>query len=599
MPKHFEFQILPLFATIPSMQTGKNSELNTAPRISKYALLAIAVAVSLTVYANSLGGGFVYDDRHFIVENEAIKDLSNIPGLFIADVSFSAGKGKSNYYRPFWFLVLMADYHIFGLVPWGFHLTHILLHGLVTAAVFLFASLITSGVTSGVIGGVRGGARGGAREGGWGGPYRSEPFWAVPFWAALLFATHPIHSMVVNGNGSPEMGMVLFVILALYFYVRGRHMTGALCFFLAALFKETAMVLPAAILAWDASFNKGFLLPVTREKLAAALKRYLPYLSAAALYMGLRTYALGGFASVNHHKDLTFYEYLINVPPLFAKYMWNLLVPVGLNAAHTFHPVHSLLDWRSLLGLVVLGAYFAALAYLYRSRGTVFFLMIFMVIPLLPVLYIPVMGVHVFAENYLYLPGVAFSVLSVLFAFALFGKLRSGPFARAAGPFAPPRLAIAFVISLTLIYTVGTVKRIPVWRSEFTLWSDTVRKSPGSFTVQNNMGRALAARGEFEAALKYFQRAVALRPGFMEAMVNLANTYVMLGRQAEAVALYMVIIRAFPGAFEAYYNLGVVFERAGRLAEALSRYESALRISPSFMPARKGVMRLNRVMGSG
>ena len=527
--------------------------------LTRYAPLLAAVAVSVVVYAGSLDNGLVYDDVFLITNNETIKDQANIPGLFLAAISVSAGGRTSNYYRPFMFLVFMADYHIFGLDPWGFHLTYVLFHALVTAAVFLFTSIIAFGGGSGDI-----------KEG------RAVPFLSPPFWAALLFATHPIHTQVVAWNGAHEMGMTLFVLLATYFYVRGRHMTGALCFLLSAFFKETAMVLPAVLIAWDASFNKGFLLPFTKNKLAAAAKRYLPYLSVAALYMGLRTYALGGFTNVNHHKYLTVYEYIINVPTLFAKYLWKLLIPTSLTVAHTFHPVHSLLDWRSVVSFAVVAAYLAALGYLYKSRGPVFFLMILLVLPLLPVFYIPGLGVHVFGESYLYLPGVAFAVLSALLAHRLFGKLRAGGFGKETGPFAPPGLALALIVTVTSVYAVGTVKRIPAWKSDFSLWSDAALKSPDSYVVRTNMGLAYAAMGELEKAEVEYRASIELDPGQHYTYNNLGDVLTELGRYDEAAFELMKGLAIEPEFADLHYNLGRAYHLSGRPGKALYYYKNAV-----------------------
>ena len=585
--------------------TGRLLRLLSSRRVG----ISLTAALSIAAYLNSLGGGFVYDDAEIILNNPWIRDIRNLPLFFTQDTwAYKGSGGGSNYYRPFWFLVLMADYHLFGLEPWGFRLTHVVLHAVVTMAVFLFASIIISG-DIGVNRGIN----------------RADTYRWAPFMAALLFATHPVHTMVVVGNGSHEMGMALFVLLALYFYVQGRHVAGAVCFLCSAFFKETAMVLPAILIAWDASFKKGFLLPLSRDKLAAAVKRYVPYLSVAALYMTLRTYALGGFTNVNFHEDLTFYEYLINVPPLFAKYMWMLLVPTDLSVAHTFYPVHSLLEWRSIAALVVLAAYLAALAYLYRSRGTVFFLMMFMVLPLLPVFYIPGLGVHVFAENYLYLPGVAFAVLSALLAFSLIGKL-SG-----VGPFARTVAAVALVATITLVYAAGTVKRIPVWKDNLSLWEDTARKSPADFIVINNLAAAYYDAGMLEEALARFKAAARLRPDlprthnhmgliyaetgddkgavtefekalqmdgdYSDARYNLATLHLLRGRVQRGVAGLKEVLSRDPSHFPSVYSLATTFKETGDGEEAIKWYQKALSIKPSSVQAHNNLGILYGEMG--
>lgn len=55
---------------------------------------------------------------------------------------------------------------------------------------------------------------------------------------------------------------------------------------------------------------------------------------------------------------------------------------------------------------------------------------------------------------------------------------------------------------------------------------------------QNGLGALLASFGEFEAAVEYYQRALALRPAYPEASYNLVTTLIDLGRWDEAQTAY-------------------------------------------------------------
>ena len=49
------------------------------------------------------------------------------------------------------------------------------------------------------------------------------------------------------------------------------------------------------------------------------------------------------------HADLTTYDCVINIFPLFVQHLWKLVWPVDLNVFHVFRPVRSILEPRALL----------------------------------------------------------------------------------------------------------------------------------------------------------------------------------------------------------------------------------------------------------
>ncbi len=232
-------------------------------------------------------------------------------------------------------------------------------------------------------------------------------------------------------------------------------------FFLAALCKETALVLPLILVAYDSVFRRPMLPEkgeaghegsVARHGVGGArkdhIKKYIPYFAVAGIYFIMRMSALGGFAPVNLHKDLNALRIVMNIFPLFSQYLEKLFLPAELNAYHVFHPVGSITETRTIASLLI-AAFFSAAAYLsLRKDRTAFFGLLLIVIPLLPAFYIPGLGRNVFTERYLYLPSVGFCFLM---AYLL---------ARAAEKY--PRASAGMTIGITavlLLYSAGTVGR--------------------------------------------------------------------------------------------------------------------------------------------
>ena len=68
------------------------AELFTSPREGTR-LLAILGIVGL-IYAGALTGSFHFDDTHSLLENPAVRDLTNLPQLFFDTQAFSRNEGS-------------------------------------------------------------------------------------------------------------------------------------------------------------------------------------------------------------------------------------------------------------------------------------------------------------------------------------------------------------------------------------------------------------------------------------------------------------------------------------------------------------------------
>jgi hypothetical protein len=415
---------------------------------SKYPAIAVILIVSFGVYFNALFNGFVYDDLNYISENPWIKDIRHLPEIFTS--SAWAFKDVSNYYRPLVNSIYMLDFHIFGLAPWGFHLTNVILHAGVSVLVFLLTALLIGRSQF---------------------PTDTNNL-TLPFIAAILFAVHPIHTEAVAWvSGVQDVSFSFFYLLSFYLYVRanvmgrGISVSSLMFFFLAALSKETALTLPILLFVFDYSFKRDSISHLTSNTLYLLLKRYLPYLIVAVIYFIMRTYAIGGFSPISTYAKLSVWGYFINVFPLFIQYLGKLILPINLNAAYVFHPIHSLLEWEGIMAFVLTLCFIVSLYLVKNHNRVVFFSLLWIAIPLLPAFYILALGLSPFAERYLYLPSVGFVIIVSL---GLCGIANLDGLRNRAMPF-----MLSIVLVITALYSASTIKRNTVWKDNITLWSET------------------------------------------------------------------------------------------------------------------------------
>jgi len=71
--------------------------------------IALIICLGFVVYANSLNGNFIWDDRYLVKDNVYIKSFSYLPKLFSEDIG-AGGAKKYNFYRPLQMLTYMLDY---------------------------------------------------------------------------------------------------------------------------------------------------------------------------------------------------------------------------------------------------------------------------------------------------------------------------------------------------------------------------------------------------------------------------------------------------------------------------------------------------------
>ena len=146
--------------------------------------MAVVAAVSILVYSNTFDCRFVFDDHRAILTNDDLdSSKTSVWGLFVNDFwgGLLSRRESHKSYRPLTVLTYRYFNHYFsGLDPTGYHVVNVVLHA-IASVLFLF-----------VVGVVLGYGR-----------------WAT--YAALLFATHSIHTEAVSALIS-MINSVLFQI---------------------------------------------------------------------------------------------------------------------------------------------------------------------------------------------------------------------------------------------------------------------------------------------------------------------------------------------------------------------------------------------------
>ena len=537
-------------------------------RVSRWLVPALPPLAALVAFSSALVGGFQqWDDVVLLVDNPAYRGLSwsHLRWMFTAD--------RMGHYMPLSWLTYALDYVIWGLRPFGYHLTSIALHVANVTLVYLVALRILQRAW---------------RPASPHGP-GSDDLRLGAAVAALIFGVHPLRvESVAWITERRDVLCGLFSLLAVLLYLRavdpesegGRirarlYWAAVAAFGLALLAKSMAVTLPAVLLVLDVyplrrlrPGARGWLTPgpwrIWREK--------VPFVLLAAAVGAGAFRALHSGAAATSWQRLGLLERVALSAYSITFYLEKTLLPAALSPLYELSlPVRAFDRSFVLGGAVVLLVTIAALGLRRRVPGflTAWTCYVMMLLPVAGIFH---NGYQIAADRYTYLPGVAWAVLGGGgFVAAWVGIRGRRPLARA---------AIVAVSALFGVLVVATWRQSTIWRDDETLWHRAVQLDPSSSIAASNFGSALRARGRVDEAIEHSRRALVLRPDYPQAHLNLGLAMAQQGRPAEAEAHFRRVIAIRPQSVLAHLGLGSALEAQGRQDEAFEQFRLAVRVEP-------------------
>jgi tetratricopeptide (TPR) repeat protein len=116
--------------------------------------------------------------------------------------------------------------------------------------------------------------------------------------------------------------------------------------------------------------------------------------------------------------------------------------------------------------------------------------------------------------------------------------------------------------------------------------------------LYNNLGGALASRGNVKESVYYFEQAVQRDPRNLQLKLNLAITFLNLSHYEKAVPLLRDVLMGRPGDADINYFLGTALAKSGELQEGRKYLQETLRLNPSHENAKKALSQLTYPMMS-
>jgi len=518
-------------------------------------MILIVLAITLIAFIGSLHYDFVYDDVEQIVGNRYVHSWQFLPRFFTQHVwGHLNPNSPGTYYRPVFLLWLLLNHTVFGLQASGWHLTNVALHVLVTYTVYRLAlRLNLDRLTAGV--------------------------------AALLFGLHPAHVEAVAWvSGGTEPLLAALFVPAFLCYLKARAperpsrrwlALSLLLYGLALLAKETAVVLPVMIFAYEWIFAESPAVAVTLSKWRTPIRKAFfsaaPYLIPSVIYFTVRSIVLKGIGvALTPMPVLTM---VLTWPSVLWFYIKLLVFPVGLSVLYDTPYVTSLSLSGFFLPLSGIVTVAALLWWASQRSPAVRFAAVWLIMPILPVLkFSAFYWGEIAHDRYLYLPSIGFSILAAI-------ALRQIHIGRAR-LFGQPLVQVVMILTIATLLRQATAYQNPYWANSLALYTRGVQIAPKNLLAKSNLGTALSRLGRYDEAIRLHREALNLNPDYWLATYNLGYCYYRLGKSELAEQYLLRAIEINPMEARQFLGLGLNRMEMGRLPDAAKAIRHAIELRP-------------------
>ena len=509
-------------------------------------LPAVIVISGGFAYLNSLLNPFIWDDAFLIAANLHIRSLGFIPRLFLENVYHQDMVGR--YYRPVLMTSFALDYHQWGLDPFGYHITNILIH--------LANALLVFGIIRLV--------------------FRRK---LLAFLTAMLFVLHPVQvESVTYISGRADLLAAFFCLLTLYFFIRYADFDGyrrklyfgasVLSFLLALFSKESAVVFPLILIFYETCFRKDGIKGNKSLKYA--------FYAAALLVFGIIRHLvlLNVKGTLTASGSLPLSGRICLVPSIIFTYIKLLLFPKGLHMERSdflFERPHYFFEHGLILAISVLTAIAVFVWLVRKRRREALFGFGWFILLLIPVLNIIPINAFI-AEHWLYLPSAGFFLLC---SSALIGLFR----------FESIKLCIAsFAVVILVMLCTLTIRQNYIWRDPVFFYKYTLKFSPLSTRLRTNLGVEYFNLGLYKDAEREYRQALAAEPAGVNAIndyINLGAALYWQGKKKESMEAYDNAIRLKPDSPLGYWFMANILFHDNQTKKAIGFYKKAAELVPS------------------
>jgi len=480
-------------------------------------LVPVLIAlVTFTAFLPALHDQFVDwdDDKNFL-------DNPHYRGLAWAHLRWMWTTHRGHYIPLTW-MTLGLDHLLWGMNPFGYHLTSLLLHA-ANAVVFFFVArrLLTRAVPSPA--------------------ERGHALAVAAGFAALVFAIHPLRvESVAWVTERRDVLSGLFYLLTILVYLRacergergrGWYWLSVAVFACALLSKSMVVNLPIVLLILDVYPLRrlGGSIGWSSKEARRVYVEKTPFVLLAAAASAIAVMAQFSISAAVSLARLSAPGRLAVSAYGLSFYLWKMVVPVNLSPLYELPPTVNPWAPPFIVSYGVVVAITALVLALCRRVPGLPAAWLAYVVVLLPVLGIFQSGPQIAADRYTYLAGLGWAILA---GAGLLSCWRSSRRSKTGTPttWLLASLALCVVVGLGVL----NWNQVQVWHDSEKLWSHAAAIDPRSPVGQYSWGLALAQQGKLTEAIEHYTTALRIKPDYAEAHTSWGLALIHQGKLAEA-----------------------------------------------------------------
>jgi tetratricopeptide (TPR) repeat protein len=534
----------------------------------------IVFCLPVLLYLQTINFGFSgFVDADVTTGNIAfLSDFRNVPRAFLTDAFVAK---SSHFYRPMITLSYMTDVYLSrGNNVWMYHLTNILLSGLIACVLFLLLRKFLIPLKLALL-------------------------------STLVYCAHPLFipfTAWITSRG--DMLLLFFSLLSFLLFIEYFQKKKAICLFLSwlaftiALFsKEPAAFLPFLFVIYYFIFAYGNHSDNFRNDIYQNKKTYfltfLLYAVSGISWFLLRSIAFKNSSDVNEYGLIPLISNLQLIPESLAR----LFLPFDISLISYFSLFKILLGSGIIIVLVVI--FFknherAAKEKIFCLSWFLLFLLPNMLYKTKDIdylshrLFLPLIGILLFMlfsipKKWIETKEIKIS-WSMLAVFAVLSSITLVKSSCYCDPITFYNSSIYQNPVNALLYTNrGAVKvNMGDLQGAISDFTKAIELKPQDAAAYNDRGIAYSSTGRIEMAIKDYDKSIELNPDYAGVYNNLGNTYQSKGDLDKAVKKYDKAIELNPNFTDAYNSRGNAYQAKGDFDKAIIDYNKAIEINPNF-----------------
>jgi len=497
--------------------------------------LLIVFIVTVVLYFQTTSYGLTHFDDDGIITNNMsfLSNLKNIPQAFSND----AYVGKtSEFYRPLQTMTYMLDVHFSNTTDtWMFHLTNVLLFGLLTCLLFLF--LLRFSIPS-----------------------------SIALASTLVYCANPLFTSTVAWiPARGDLLLTVFSLLTLILfidYLKNRKtiflISHWISFTIALYCKETAAFLPFLMLLYFLIFTKNKLI----EK--SNIITVILYAISGFLWFWMRSKAIGDVSDKPDLFQVGFMSVLKSIR-IMPEALTSFFLPVGIAVIPGFSNI------RLIVGIVIIALF---IFFIFKNKLLLkeqLFCIFWFLLLLVPTMFFRHLYIDFLCHRFI-LPfiGILLLILIVLPKHWINHKTNFVP---------------KVFIAIAIIFSILTVKNLHSYSSQSSFYDAAIAQNPNSSFSYNNRGTLKFMDKDYQGALDDFTKAASVNNTIAETYLNMALAQSNLNNFKDAVPNYDKYISFRPKKAETYVNKGMALGSMGDFKGAITCFTKAISLDSNMWGA--------------